>query len=206
VEAAQRGEVRAFDALVRRFRPRIYALALHLSGSPSDADDITQEAFLQAYRHIGSFKGRSEFFTWLYRITMNRAFNVRRGQVRRGAGVPLDDPRIEAALEADAGKDPRRQLELRETYTQLVHAMDALSPTLKGAVVLTQLQGLSQREAAVILETSEGAIAWRLHEARKRLRRELERANDTSGVVRTRRPTKDKGVSLELALALAATR
>src|SRR5262245_23688065 len=101
VARARTGDPAAFDALVRRFRPRIYALALHLTGSASDADDVAQEAFVQAYRHVRHFEGRSQFFTWLYRITVNRALNVRRTGARR-TSIPLDDARVTAALEVDA--------------------------------------------------------------------------------------------------------
>jgi RNA polymerase sigma-70 factor (ECF subfamily) len=205
VEAAKHGDALAFDRLVRRFRPRIHTLALHLSGSPSDADDITQEVFLQAYRHIQDFEGRSEFFTWLYRITLNRALNARRTQGRR-PHVPLDDPRVAAALEVDAGSDPRRQLELRETYTHLLRALDALSSPLKSTVVLTTLQGLSHREAAVVLGVSEGVVSWRLHEARKRLHHALERAQRRvpSGAMPSQQRHRARStLSLELALALA---
>jgi RNA polymerase sigma-70 factor, ECF subfamily len=198
VAAARAGNPQAFDALVRRFRPRIYALALHLSGSASDADDITQDVFVNAYRHIAHFQGRSHFFTWLYRITMNRALNAERQRGRR-SGVPLDDVRVEVALRVDAPTDPRLALELRETYAALLHALDELSPALKSAVVLTALQGLSYEEAAVVLGTSAAALAVRMHEARRQLRAALEA--DQRRKTGTRR--RDGGHNLELALALA---
>ena len=168
VAAARAGDAAAFGRLVRRFRPRIYALALHLSGSASDADDIAQDAFVQAYRHMRQFQGRSHFFTWLYRITVNRALSKQREH--KHGFVSLDDVRVEVAMQIDAPTDPRLALELRETYRALLEGLDALSPSLKSAVVLTALQGLSYPEAAVVLGTTEGAIAVRIHEARKQLR------------------------------------
>ncbi len=207
IAEARRGDTRAFDALVRRFRPRIYALALHLCGSSSDADDITQDAFVKAYRHLSHFEGRSHFFTWLYRITVNRALNVKRTQ-RRG-GVPFDDARIDIAVRVDAPGDPRLALQLRETYTTLLSALDALSPALKSAVVLTALQGLSYQEAAVVLSTSEGAIAVRVHAARKHLRAALnadaqKRARASLTRPDATRPVRENGaLSHDLALALA---
>ena len=168
VEAAKSGDPQAFDALVRRYRSRIFALALHLTGSRSEADDITQDAFLRAYKNIGRFEGRSEFFTWLYRIALNRALNMRRDK-RRRITMSIDDPRLTMALAVDANGDPRRALELRETYTILLRAFDALSPLLRTTIALTLLQGLSYREAAVVLETTEGTIAWRVHEARRKM-------------------------------------
>lgn len=168
VEAAKRGKVGAFDELVRRYRPRIFALALHLTGSRSDADDITQDAFLRAYKNLDRFEGRSEFFTWLYRIALNRALNIRRDRRRRNT-YSFDDPRITIAVAVDSGGDPRRAIELRETYALLLRAFDSLSPLLRTTVALTMLQGLSYKEVAVVLETTEGTVAWRIHEARRKM-------------------------------------
>jgi RNA polymerase sigma-70 factor, ECF subfamily len=207
VERAQAGDRRAFDALVRRFRPRIYALALHVSGSASDADDITQDAFVKAYRHLSSFEGRSAFFTWLYRITLHAALNAQRNK-RGSGGAPQEDARVEAAVRVDAAGDPRSALELRESYTTLVRALDQLSPTLKSAVVLTALSGLSCEEAAVVLGTSPGAVSVRLHEARKRLRAAMERherddARSRTGAALPRHERWSlSGLSLELMHAL----
>lgn len=175
VEAARRGDPRAFDALVKRYRHRIFALALHMTGSPSDADDITQDAFVRAFKNIDRFEGRSEFFTWLYRIALNRALNVRRDRNRRRT-ADLDDPRVTVAVAVDSGGDPARALELRQGYAMLVRAFDRLSPLLKTTIALTMMQGLSYPEAAVVLETTEGTIAWRIHEARKQMRTALDAA------------------------------
>ncbi|MBL8607928.1 MAG: sigma-70 family RNA polymerase sigma factor [Myxococcales bacterium] len=176
VAAAKAGEPHAFDALVRRYRKRIFALALHLSGSESDADDIVQDVFLRAYRALDQFEGRSEFFTWVYRLTVNRALDARRTRARRSeSSIDLADPRIERSLEVDAPADPRRAAELRQTYARVLQALDALPAEMRTTVVLVTLQGLSNAEAAVVQGCSRGTIAWRLHEGRKRL---LEATND----------------------------
>jgi RNA polymerase sigma-70 factor (ECF subfamily) len=175
VERARAGDKAAFGLLVERFRPRIYALGLHLTGSRSEADDIAQEAFLRAYHQLGAFEGRSQFFTWLYRIAVNRALNGRRDGARRRT-VGLDDPRVQAAIAVDAYGDPRRAAELRQTYARLIAALDALSPTLCSTVVLVALQGLSHDEAGVILGCPAGTVAWRMHEARNRLRAAIDEA------------------------------
>jgi RNA polymerase sigma-70 factor (ECF subfamily) len=168
VARAQAGDASAFEALVRRYRKRIYALALHLTGSGSDADDITQDVFLRAYRALDTFEGRSEFFTWVYRMTVNRSLNARRDRERRGE-EPMDDLRVELAISIDARGNPALEAELRQTYTRLVRALDALPVEMRTSVVLVALQGLSHGEAAVVQKCSEGTIAWRIHEARRRL-------------------------------------
>lgn len=173
VAAAKAGNGRAFDMLVRKYRPRIYALALHITGEPSEADDITQDAFIKAYKKLPEFEGRSEFFTWLYRIALHRALNSKRDRGRRYA-VGLDDPRLLAAVAVDAHGDPEKSMALRQRYRSLLAAFDCLSPVLKTTVVLTTLQGLNYKEAAVVLDTTEGTIAWRVHEARKQLSKAME--------------------------------
>lgn len=170
VDGARRGDPRAFDALVRRYRARVFALALHLSGSESDADDITQDVFLRAYHALPGFDGRSEFFTWVYRLAVNRALDARRARSRRSeSSIEEDDPRLERAVEIDCGGDPRRAAELRETYARLLRALDRLPADMCTTLVLVALQGLSNGEAAIVQKCSPGTIAWRLHEARKRL-------------------------------------
>ena len=168
VARAKAGDASAFEALVRRYRKRIYALALHLTGSGSEADDITQDVFLRAYRALADFEGRSEFFTWVYRMTVNRSLNARRDRDRRGE-EPMDDLRVELALNIDARGNPAIEADLRQTYTRLVRALDALPVEMRTTVVLVALQGLSHGEAAVVQKCSEGTIAWRIHEARRRL-------------------------------------
>lgn len=210
VERVKAGDDGAFEELVRRYRPRIFALALHLTGRKSDADDITQDAFLRAYAKIHAFEGRSEFFTWLYRIALYRALNAKRDRGRRKT-VDIDDPRIEAAVEVDAHGDPRVALELHETYGHLLAAFDKLSPRLRTTLVLTVLQGLSYKEAAVVLESTEGTIAWRVHEARKQMRQTMEKfqREPTPTGVRTRaRKISDEHQrhGIDAALALLAGR
>ncbi len=207
VASAQGGDARSFAELVRRYRPRILALALHMTASPTDAEDIAQEVFLRAFQHLAEFEGRSAFFTWIYRIALNKILETRAR--RRRLVVDLDDPRVALAVAVDASGQPQRALELRETYTQLVRAFDALSPLLRSTVALTTLQGLSFAEAAVVLSTTEGTIAWRMHEAREQLRRALRPesvAADAPVPTPSRRravATDTSSASLALALALA---
>ena len=170
VARAKAGEPHAFDALVRRYRKRIFALALHLSGSESDADDIVQDVFIRAFRALDQFEGRSEFFTWVYRLTVNRSLDARRASARRSeSSIDACDPRIERAIQVDADGAPQRAAELRQTYARVLRALDALPPEMRTTVVLVTLQGLSNAEAAVVQGCARGTIAWRLHEGRRRL-------------------------------------
>ncbi len=168
VAAAKAGDQRAFDSLVKRYRKRIYALALHITGSAHEADDIAQEVFLKAFRALPEFEGRSQFFTWVYRMTVNRSLNARRDRARRGEDT-IDDPRLELAVQVDARHSPGRVAELRQTYARLLTALDSLPGDMRTTVIIVSLQGMSHGEAAVIQKVSDGTIAWRMHEARRRL-------------------------------------
>ena len=169
VERAQAGDGAAFGELVRHYRPRIYALAFHVTGSESDADDVTQEVFLRAFNALHSYEGRGDFFSWIYRIALHLAFNERRARARR-TGASLDDPRVELGVAVDAGGNPRRAAALRQIYSRLVAALDQLSPVLRATVILVCLQGMTHAQAARVLETNTGTVGWRIHEARARLR------------------------------------
>ena len=175
VQRARQGDVRAFNDLVRRYRPRIYALALHVTGNESDADDIAQDVFIRAYRALDAFEGRGEFFRWLYRIALHLAFTLRRDRARR-CNQTLDDPRVEFGVAVDAAGNPRKAAALRQLYSRLVEALDQLSPPIRASVILVCLQGFSYQQAAEILGTNDGTIAWRIHDARERLREAMKAA------------------------------
>jgi RNA polymerase sigma-70 factor (ECF subfamily) len=168
VAAAKGGDRGAFAALVTRYRKRIFALALHITRSATEADDIAQDVFLKAYRALPEFEGRSQFFTWVYRMTVNRSLNVRRDRARRGEDE-LDDTRLELAIAVDARSDPGRAAELRQSYARLLRALDSLPADMRTTVILVSLQGLAYGEVAVVQKISEGTVAWRMHEARRRL-------------------------------------
>jgi RNA polymerase sigma-70 factor (ECF subfamily) len=168
VDKARSGDRKAFGALVRSHHRRVWSLAAHMLGNRAEADDVVQEAFLRALRAMDRFDGRSEFGTWIYRIVVNLSLNAIRGRKRTSAVAP-DDPRLTRVASAD----PARGAEHRGAYERLAAAVDALSPTLRTTLVLVTLQGVGHREAGEILGCSEGTIAWRVHEARRRLREAL---------------------------------
>lgn len=172
VVRAKAGDREAFDELVRRYRTRIVALTLHITGNEGDAEDITQDVFWKAFRALDSFEGRSHFFTWVYRMAVNRSINAKRDRQRRNE-TGMDDPRVERALAVDAAGDPARAAELRQTYTRLLIALDKLPAEMRTSVILVTLQGMSHAEAGVVQACSAGTVAWRIHEARKRLRKAM---------------------------------
>jgi RNA polymerase sigma-70 factor (ECF subfamily) len=176
VDAAKAGDAEAFGAFVRRHQRRVFRLALHLLQNSAEAEDVAQEAFVRAYGALDRFDGRSEPFTWLYRITVNLSLNAIRSRKTRRTGVTMDDPRIEGALvERRPGlADPSRQATDRELAMALCEGVDSLSETLRTTLVLVAVDGMSHAEASQVLGCPEGTIAWRVHEARRKLREYLQ--------------------------------
>src|SRR5262245_7511211 len=129
VDKAKAGDSMAFGALVRRYQRRIFRLAFHLVRSGAEAEDVTQDTFVRAYQALGRFDGRSEPFTWLYRIAVNLSLNaIRARRSNRDSSQP-DDPRIEALLmdTNPHGADPALSSQRRELAAALCDGIDALS-------------------------------------------------------------------------------
>lgn len=178
IASAQRGEKQAFAELVRRHQRRVYATALHITGNHGDADDVAQESFVKAYRHLASFDGRSDLFTWLYRITVNTALNHLRGQKRTDRLVRATEEAGSDArpLAAGGGRErtPREWLELSERFRRVLMEIAQLSPVLRVTLVLATVEQLPYKRIAEIMGVPEGTVAWRVNEARKQLRDRLE--------------------------------
>ncbi|MBL8601453.1 MAG: sigma-70 family RNA polymerase sigma factor [Myxococcales bacterium] len=169
LDRARQGDQAAFGQLVRKHHRRVYRLAVQLTGNAGDADDVTQETFLRAFRAIDRFDGRADLFTWLYRICVNVSLNLRRQRKRVTADI--DDPRLpEPAAE---GSDPAQSSEQAQSYRRLAEALDSLSESLRTTVVLACVEQIPYKDIAGILGCSEGTVAWRVHEARRRLREAL---------------------------------
>jgi len=186
VDRAKGGDSAAFGQLVRRHQARIQRLAVHLLRSRSEAEDVTQETFIRAYRAIDRFDGRSEPYTWLYRIAVNLSLNTLRSR-KSSRTSEADDPRMAGVVEAATGpanQDPGGQATRKEAYFVLCQGIDALSESLRATLILVCIDGRSHEEAAQILGAPEGTIAWRVHEARRKLKEYLEaRGFDPEGDV-----------------------
>jgi RNA polymerase sigma-70 factor, ECF subfamily len=165
---AKTGDVRHLDvAIVRntgKIRGAIYAMVLN----HEDADDLTQEVFLRAIENLDGFNGRAEFSSWLYRIAMNAARDFLRRKKRNPVDCPGDVPELPDAAEGPAGA-----LLEREVHADIRDAMNGLSPSLRSAIVLTAIEGMSVREAARIDKCLPATMYWRVHQARKILKRRL---------------------------------
>lgn len=174
VNAAREGDAEAFGLLVRRHQRRVYRLAVHLLKSGAEAEDVTQDTFVRAYGALDRFDGRSEPFTWIYRICVNLSLNALRSRKTRRASSP-DDPRVEGLLidNRPAGGSPARSSADKQLGRALVEGIDELSDTLRTTLVLVCIDGLSHAEAGEVLGCPEGTVAWRVHEARKKLRGKL---------------------------------
>ena len=178
VASALQGDTQAYGVLVSRYQLRIFRLASHMVKNTSDAEDVTQETFVRAFRALERFDGRSEPFTWIYRIAVNLSLNVLRARRVRRHATTDDDPRLEAELvEKRPGyADPAGESSDREIFNNLSDAMNSLSDTLRTTLILVCVDGLSNGDAAKVLGCPEGTVAWRVHEARRKLRERLEAA------------------------------
>lgn len=177
VDEARAGNVEAFGVLVRRHQKRIYRLAVHLLRDAAEAEDVTQDTFVRAYGALDRFDGRSEPFTWMYRIAVNLSLNAIRSRKTERKGTTPDDPRIEGLLveRRASHADPAALAADRQMAVVLAAGVDELSDTLRTTLILVSVEGLSHTEASEILGCPEGTVAWRVHEARKKLRAHLEK-------------------------------
>jgi RNA polymerase sigma-70 factor (ECF subfamily) len=173
VDRARSGESDAFGTLVRRHQKRIFRLAFHLVKSGAEAEDVTQETFVRAYQALARFDGRSEPFTWLYRIAVNLSLNHLRSRKSSRTSASSDDPRVEALLQdtrPGSGASPADAALQREHARALCEGIDALSDTLRTTLILVCVDGLGHEEASRVLGCPEGTVAWRVHEARRKLK------------------------------------
>lgn len=167
VHRAQAGDRSAFEELVRRHADGLHAVVRRICDNRDEADEITQEAFLRAWRGIGKFKGDSQFFTWLYRIAVNEA---RRHAGKRPAGrgvTSLEDRHDEPR---DTGLGPAGAAEHGELRAALERAVRELAPEYRAPLVLRDVEGLSTAEAAATMGLGEAAFKSRLHRARLTVR------------------------------------
>jgi len=184
VRAAQRGDQGAFGRLVEQNQGKIYSLCCRMTGNPDDAADLTQEAFLNAWRGLGKFGGQSAFSTWLYRLAANACIDFLRREKRRTAlSMTLEDGEDED-YQADLPDErwaPERELERGETRRALQEGLRALSPEHRQVLLLRETEGLSYQEIAQVLDLEEGTVKSRIARARMALKDYLQKSGNFFG-------------------------
>ncbi|HZF01571.1 MAG TPA: sigma-70 family RNA polymerase sigma factor [Methylomirabilota bacterium] len=173
VARARKGDLAAYDELIKRYQERIYATIYHMTSNHEDANDLAQEAFLKAFQALKSFKGGSSFYTWLYRIAVNKTINFLKQRKNR-QHMSLNDIDFQAEHDPDlvalvSEKTPRRDAGLAELQEKLNAALLKLSEPHRLVVVLHDVQGQSHEEIAKVVGCNIGTVRSRLFYARQQL-------------------------------------
>jgi RNA polymerase sigma-70 factor (ECF subfamily) len=173
VKRAQRGDLEAYDELIQRYQQRIYATVYNMTSNHEDANDLAQDSFIKAYQALKSFKGGSSFYTWLYRIAVNKTINFLKQRKNR-VHMSLNDLDFNTENNPDlvaliSEKTPRRAAALKELQEKLNEALLKLSEPHRLVVVLHDVQGQSHEEIAEIMDCNIGTVRSRLFYARQQL-------------------------------------
>ena len=177
VKRARHGELNAYDELVKRYQERIYATIYHMTGNHEDANDLAQESFIKAYQALKTFKGGSSFYTWLYRIAVNKTINFLK-QRKNKYHLSLNDLDFQTEHDPDlvaliSDKTPLRDAGLAELQKKLNEALLKLSEPHRIVAVLHDVQGISHEEIAGIMGCNVGTVRSRLFYARQQLQGHL---------------------------------
>ncbi|MDD5140351.1 MAG: sigma-70 family RNA polymerase sigma factor [Verrucomicrobiales bacterium] len=173
VHRAQHGDLEAYDELIKRYQERIYATVYHMTSNHEDANDLAQDAFIKAFQALKSFKGGSSFYTWLYRIAVNKTINFLKQRKNR-LHMSLNDLDFNTENNPDlialiSDKTPRRDAGLKELQEKLNEALLKLSEQHRLAMVLHDVQGQSHEEIAEIMNCNIGTVRSRLFYARQQM-------------------------------------
>jgi RNA polymerase sigma-70 factor (ECF subfamily) len=174
IAACLDGDTAAFGELVRRYQDRLFNTVYRLVDQTEDAQDVVQEAFINAYQSLGSFHGESAFFTWLYRIAVNAAISLKR---KKRVMVRIDGPDGESVIDPLDPSDlarPGHALEQAEQDRRVQRALSRLSPEHRAVLVMKEMEGQKYENIAEVLGVPIGTVRSRLHRARLELRELLE--------------------------------
>lgn len=172
VRLAQEGSPQAFEELVTKYQPKVFSMALSFTRNREAADDLSQEVFLKAYLALPRFHGRSEFGTWLYRISINHVRDYLRKK-GRAKEVPLDDVREISFSDKEQTERAEREKEAEARRTLVQRVVQTLPEKYRVILTLRDIQGLAYEEIAGVLRLSPGTVDSRLHRARRMLRGKL---------------------------------
>jgi len=173
VRRTQNGENAAFDVLVERYKERLYATVYHMTSNHEDANDLVQDTFIKAYKSLRGFRGQSSFYTWVYRIAVNRTINFIKRRKNRSQ-YSLDD--LDSSIQTDpdlvelmSHVTPRREVALTELQEKLNEALQQLSEPHRAVVAMHDIQGMTHADIARVMKCSEGTVRSRLFYARQQL-------------------------------------
>lgn len=177
IQKAKQGDMLAFEELILKHEKIVYNVALRMMNHSEDAKDISQEVFLKAYKNIGNFDERSQFSTWLYRITHNTCIDeMRKRKGKQSYSLEEELENEDGSMQrqiADESDTPEESLLREEQKSEILQALDQLSEEHKAAVVLRDVKGLSYEEISEILELSLGTVKSRISRARNQLKTEI---------------------------------
>jgi RNA polymerase sigma-70 factor (ECF subfamily) len=173
VRLSKEGDLLAYDYLVQRFQERIYATIYHMTSNHEDANDLTQDSFIKAFQALRSFKGSSSFYTWVYRIAVNKTINYLKQRRHRGH-MSLNELDFNAENDPDlvalvSDKTPQRDAALKELKEKLNEALQRLSEPHRLVVTLHDIQGMAHEEIAEIMDCNVGTVRSRLFYARQQM-------------------------------------
>ena len=173
VRRTQRGDIAAFDVLVARYRERLYATVYHMTANHEDANDLVQDSFIKAFKSLQSFRGQSSFYTWVYRIAVNRTINfVKRRKYRNQYSLDDMDSSIQTDpdfVEMMSHVTPRREVAMIELHEKLNESLQKLSEPHRAVVIMHDIQGMTHADIAKVIKCSEGTVRSRLFYARQQL-------------------------------------
>jgi RNA polymerase sigma-70 factor, ECF subfamily len=173
VAQAKSGRMEAYTELVRRVQVKIYNTIFGMTRNHEDADDLTQDTFMYAYKALGHFKEQSSFYTWVYRIAVNLSLNHLKKKGREKGREDFEDNFAVLEKEEYAALSPEGDSLKREFREKLDQAVKSLAPAYKAAFTLVVLQEMPHGRAAEILGVSENTVSWRMFKARKMLQEKL---------------------------------
>ena len=173
VTKAKQGDAEAFAELARRCQEKIYFTILALTKNQQDASDLAQEAFMQAFKSLRSFRQRSSFYTWIYRIAVNLTLNFLKRRKREDTQEVLEESQSAGNGTEDSCFSPEGSSLKKELSEKLQSAIDSLPLTYRASFTLVVFQGMTHSQVARILGCSENTVSWRMHKARKMLQARL---------------------------------
>ncbi|MBY0269569.1 MAG: RNA polymerase sigma factor RpoE [Burkholderiales bacterium] len=183
VERVQRGDKRAFDLLVTKYQRKLGRLLSRFIRDPSEVEDVTQEAFIKAYRALPNFRGDSAFYTWLYRIGINTAKNHLVAMGRRApTSTEMDAEEAESLESGDQLRDlntPENQMMSRQVGDTVNQTLQELPEELRTALTLREIEGLSYEEIAIAMQCPVGTVRSRIFRAREAVAAKLKPLLDT---------------------------